>query len=335
MKIFIIGGTGNISSSITKMVQGLGHDITLFNFDTARPDWLLQEVRVISGSRKNLILFKDEILANGKYDCVIDMICFEPEDAEQDIFLFQGNTEQFIFCSTIDVYSKTPDRYPVDETFEISARPTFQYGFKKVRCEMLFWAADARGDFQLTVLRPAFTYNEAWSPGVHSFGGQSYHLDRIRKGKPFIMHGDGNSIWVASHRDDTARAFYGAIGNKLAYGHAYNVNGDEMMTHNHIWRTIAKLMGAPEPDFVYIPTDILTRLAPAESEWCRENFMHNVIVDNSKARRDLGFRYTISFEEGAERCLTNLLKNDLIEDCGNYPFYDAIIEKWQKAKDNL
>jgi nucleoside-diphosphate-sugar epimerase len=335
MKILLIGGTGNISTPITKMLQGKGHEITLFNYDATRPAWLLPEVKVISGNRKDMPQFKDQIFSNGKYDCVVDMICFEPEDAEKDISLFKGMTEQFIFCSTVDVYPKTPAHYPVDETMEISAKPTFQYGFKKVQCEKIFWEAHRKGDFQLTVLRPAFTYNKAWSPGIHSFGGQSYHLDRLGKGKPFIMHGDGSSVWVAAYRDDTARGFIGAIGNKISYGQAYNVNGDEMMTHNHIWRTIAKVMGAPEPDFVYIPTEILSLLAPTESEWCRENFMHNVIFDNSKAKRDLGYKYTISFEQGARMCLTHMKENNMIENSDNYPFYDEIIEKWQKITTKL
>ena len=335
MKLLIIGGTGNISTPITRMMQGKEHDITLFNFDQKRPEWLLPEVKVILGDRKDLPQYENQIFKGGSYDCVIDMICFEPEDAAKDIALFKGRTEQFIFCSTVDVYPKTPSCYPLSEETEIGALPSFQYGWKKVACEKLFWEAHHRGDFQLTVIRPAATYNESWSPGVHSFGGQTYHLDRIRKGKPIIMHGDGTSIWVASYRDDTARAFVGAAFNKVAFGQSYNATGDEWMTHNHIWRTIARLMSAPAPDFVYIPTLLLAKLAPVEAEWCRENFMHNNIFDNSKAKRDLGFQYTISYEEGVIKCLKYLKENNLIENCDNYPFYDRIVQEWRIMETEL
>jgi nucleoside-diphosphate-sugar epimerase len=179
-------------------------------------------------------------------------------------------------------------------------------------------------------MRPAYTYNETSSPGIHSFGGQKYHLDRLRKGLPFILHGDGTTISVATHRDDAARAFVGAIGNGRAYGQAYNVTGDEWMTQNHIWWTIARLMGAPEPDFVYIPTDLLHKLAPKESEWCMENFRHNIIYDNSKAKAELDFRYTVRYEEGARRCLEWLKSHDAIEDCSRYPFYDRLVETWRR-----
>ena len=335
MKILIIGGTGNISTPITRMLQGKGHDITLFNHDEIRPEWLLPEVRVISGNRKDLHLFESQIFIDGNYDCVIDMICFEPEDAVIDAVLFKGHTKQFIFCSTVDVYPKTPDRYPVNEDLKIGALPSFQYAWKKVECEKTLWQAHRRGDFQLTVLRPAATYNESWNPGVHSFGGQTYHLDRIRKGKPIIMHGDGTSIWVAAYRDDTASAFVAAAGNETAFGQAYNVTGDELMTHNRIWKTIARVMNAPEPDFVYIPSLLLANLAPVEALWCRENFMHNNIFDNSKAKRDLGFRYTVSYEEGVKKCIEFLTRHNLIENCDNYPFYDQIIQKWRNAINHL
>ncbi|NJK85931.1 MAG: NAD-dependent epimerase/dehydratase family protein [Bacteroidales bacterium] len=113
------------------------------------------------------------------------------------------------------MYTKTPHSYPVtEENANLGALPSFSYGFQKMLCENTFWEAHKKGDFQLTVIRPTFTYNESWSPGVHSFGGQSYHLDRLIKGKPIIMHGDGTSTWVATHRNDTAKAFIGAIGNK-------------------------------------------------------------------------------------------------------------------------
>jgi nucleoside-diphosphate-sugar epimerase len=335
MKLLIIGGTGNISTPITRMMQGKGHDITLFNYDKQRPEWLLPEVKVISGNRKDLPEYEKKIFSEGNYDCVIDMICFEPDDAAKDVKLFSGRTEQFIFCSTVDVYPKTPSQYPVTEEVEIDALPSFQYAYKKVLCEKILWTAAGAGNFHLTVLRPAATYNESWSPGVHSFGGQTYHLDRIRKGRPIILHGDGTSIWVASYRDDTARAFVNAAGNKVTYGQAYNVNGDELMTHNQMWRTIAIVMKAPEPDFVYIPTLLLANLAPVEAEWCRENFMHNNILDNSKAKRDIGFQYTITYKEGVKKCIAYLDQHNLIESCENYPFYDRIVEQWCEMEKEL
>jgi nucleoside-diphosphate-sugar epimerase len=121
----------------------------------------------------------------------------------------------------------------------------------------------------------------------------------------------------------------------VAFGQAYNVTGDELMTHNQMWRTIAMVMEAPEPDYVYIPSLLLAKLAPAEAEWCRENFMHNNIFDNSKAKCDLGFKYTVTYQEGVKKCITYLNKHNLIENCDNYPFYDIIANEWLTAEAKL
>lgn len=329
MKTLIIGGTGNISTAITRALLARGDDLTLFNYDKVTPDWL-RGAKVITGDRTERDDFRAKLAGSETFDCVLDMICYEPEDARCDIEVFRGRTRQFIFCSTVDVYPKTPASYPVtEESAELGARPSFPYGHKKMLCEQAMWEAHARGDFALTVIRPTFTYNETWSPGIHSFGGQTYHLDRLVKGKPFILHGDGTSLWVATHRDDTAHAFVGAAGNARTLGQAYHLAPDEWMTHNHIWRTLARLLDAPEPDFVYLPTDLLGRLAPKEAEWCVENFRHNNVFDAAKAKRDLGFRYTIPFEQGAKRCLDWLRANNKIEDCAKHPFYDRIVEAWR------
>jgi nucleoside-diphosphate-sugar epimerase len=336
MRILIIGGSGNISSAITRQLDASGAAVTLLKRSAATPDGS-RNVRVLQCNRTNRAAFKVCLSGEAPFDCVVDMVGYEPDDAASDVETFSGRTGQLIFCSTVDVYSKTPASYPVtEENGILEARPSFAYGWKKVECERILWQAQAARRFPVTLIRPAFTYNESWSPGVHSLGGaQTYHLDRLRKGLPIILHGDGNSIWTATHRDDVARAFVAAIGNGKAHGQAYHLAGDEWMTQNHIWRTIAGALGAPEPDFVYIPTDLLGRLAPAEAEWCVENFQYNNIFDCAKAKRDLGFRYTVPFAAGAARCVEYLTRNGKIEDCANYPFYDRIVDTWRKHADEM
>jgi heat shock protein HspQ len=63
--------------------------------------------------------------------------------------------------------------------------------------------------------------------------------------------------------------------------------------------------------------------------------MHNNIFDNSRAKKDLGFKYTVSYEEGVRKCITYLEKHNLIENCDNYPFYDRLVEKWRNAEEKL
>jgi nucleoside-diphosphate-sugar epimerase len=329
MKVLIIGGTGNISTAITRRLLQRGDEICLFKqTDTVPEEW--KGVRVITGDRTDRKRFSQVLRAEGPFDAVIDMICYDPEDAACDVEIFGSRTTQLIFCSTVDVYRKSSAAYPVREDAELGATPEFEYAYRKSACERLLWEAHSQRAFVLTVLRPAATYSDSRSPGVHSFGGQTYHLDRVRHGKPMIMHGDGMSIWVAAHSDDVSVAFANATGNPISYWKAYNVTGDEWMTQNDMWRVIARVLNAPDPDFVYIPSDLLARMAPVEAKWCFENFRFNNIFDNSKAKRELGFRYEIPFEVGARRAIERLAATGAIESWEKYPFYDSLVEKWRR-----
>ncbi len=139
MNILIIGGTGNISTPITRALLAKGHDLTLFNYDAKPPEWL-RGAGIITGDRTHRDDFRAKLSGAGPFDCVIDMICYEPEDAQCDIELFRGRTRQFIFCSTVDVYTKTPPWYPVtEENGILGALPSFPYAHKKMLCEQALW----------------------------------------------------------------------------------------------------------------------------------------------------------------------------------------------------
>ena len=147
MKLLVIGGTGNISTPITRALLVQGHELTVFNYDPKPPEWLTG-VKVVAGDRTHRDDFKTKLDGVGNFDCVIDMICYEPEDAQCDIEVFRGRTRQFLFCSTVDAYTKTPQRHPVtEENGVLGALPSFQYGYKKMLCEQALWEAHRRGDF--------------------------------------------------------------------------------------------------------------------------------------------------------------------------------------------
>ena len=333
MKILIIGGTGNISSSITNQILHAGHDLTIFTLpesdSTSKNSPIPEDAKSLLGDRRDYEKFDQMMKKAGSFDCVIDMFCFSPSDAESTIRSFRGKTSQVIFTSTVDVYTKKEIGYPLNEHSERKPSPSFGYAFEKEKCERLFEKAHFRGDFQLTVIRPAHTYSRFF---IHTLGWGTYFLDRIRKGKPMIVHGDGSSIWVATHSDDVARAYLGAIGNKKAFGKAYNLAGDEWMTWNAYHQILAKAIAAPEPELIHIPTDILVKIAPENAHWCEMNFSHNNIFNTTAAKEDLGFQYTIAWEQGSRLGYEWLNQRGLIENCNNYQFYDDIIDNWRDLK---
>lgn len=166
---------------------------------------------------------------------------------------------------------------------------------------------------------------------VTAVGNWLYLMKRLRERRPIIVHGDGSSLWVACHRDDVARAFVNAIGNPAAYGQCYQTTGEEWMTHDRYWRTIAAALGADEPVLVHMPTDLLKQVLPNRADWCHVNFRHPAIFDNAKAKRDLGFRYSISWAQGIADVIRRLDERGLIRQAAEEPYYDALLSAWEEA----
>lgn len=330
MKTLIIGGTGLISTPITRMLLERGDDVTLYNRGASKAR-VPEGWKSITGDRRDFAAFETQMEEAGTFDCVIDMICFRPEEAESDVRAFAGRTGQLIFCSTVDVYAKPAPRYPITEDTP-RHQPPWGYARDKTRCEEVFWEAQGRGELPVTVLRPAHTYHERGTIW-HSLGGKTTYVDRLRRGKPIIVHGDGSSLWSSCYAEDVARAFVQAVGNERALGMAYHLTGEEWMTWDQYHRTVAEAIGAPPPEAVHIPTDLLARLAPERAGICAVNFQFNNIFDNAAARRDLGFRYTVPFSEGARRVVGWLDANGQIEDSEEDPLDDKIIDLWRRLSE--
>jgi len=331
MNILIIGGTGLISTSISRQLLDAGHKLTLFNrgqTESRLPDGY----QVIRGERDDYAPFEEKMASAGPFDCVIDMVCSKSEQAESDIRAFKGRVGHFIFCSTVDVYTKPPVTFPVVESHERNARS--DYGRDKAKCEDLFMSAHHAGDFPVTIIRPASTYGEGGGI-IHTFGWDTYFLDRLRKGKPVIVHGDGEALWVSCHIDDVARGFVNAVGNETAFGNAYHLAGEEWQTWNQYHERLAEAIGAPKPTIVHIPTDILVRISPEHTTTTFLNFQYTNIFDNNAANRDLGFEATVDWRSGSKRTYDWLVEQDQIDDWQSFPLYDRVIERYRQQCNEL
>lgn len=327
MKILILGGTGLISTAITRQLLERGHNVTHFNRGQTEARIPAGTVNQIVGDRKDYPAFERQMQEAGHFDCVIDMICYTEEDAASLVRAFRGRIGQLIFCSTVDVYARPTVRFPIRE--DEPRGGVSAYGKAKVQCEDLLLEAHERGDFPVTVIRPAHTFGEGGRI-IHSMGWSTTYLDRIRKGKPIIVHGNGQSLWVSCHIDDVGQTFANAAGNANTFGKCYHVTGEDWTTWDHYTYSVAEALGAPEPTIVHIPADLLFRVAPDRARVCLENFQFNNIFDNAAARADLGFRYRIPFVEGVRRTYAWLEARGRIENSDDDPFYDRIIAAWER-----
>ncbi len=326
MKILIIGGTGLISTAITTQLLERGEDVTLYNRGKSEAR-IPEGAKTLLGDRREYAAFEAQMAEAGHFDCVIDMVGFSPADAESVVRAFKGRIGHFIFCSTVCVYGGPASRYPIRE--DEPRRPIGSYGANKVKCEDTLLAAHERGDFPATIMRPSQTYGEGGTI-VHSLGWRTTYLDRMRKGKPIIVHGDGSCLWAACHIDDVGRGFVGAVGNPKAFGKSYNLTGEEWMTWNRYHEGVAQALGVALPPLVHIPADLMAKIAPKHFGISIDIFQYPSIFDNSAAIADLGFRYTIPWVEGVRRTVAWLDERGKIENSDDDPFDDRVIAAWEQ-----
>jgi hypothetical protein len=107
------------------------------------------------------------------------------------------------------------------------------------------------------------------------------------------------------------------------------------LTWDAYHRLVADVLGAPPPNLVHIPTDLLVRIAPRAGTTCAANFRFPNIHDVTAARTDLGYRYAVSVRRGFAAIVAYLDTQRAIIDADSEPWYDAIINAWRAMSDEL
>ena len=296
MKVLFIGGTGIISSACSKLAIDRGIDLYLLNRGTSQrlpPDG----AHLLPGDIRNLELMKSA-LANQTFDAVVDWNVFTPEQAQQDIKLFRGSTAQYIFISSASVYQTPPASLPVTESTPLD-NPYWQYSRNKIACERALMQAYADEKFPVTIVRPSHTYDQTMLP-LH--GGYTM-VDRMRRGKKVIVHGDGTSLWTLTHHRDFAKGFVGLLGNSHAIGDAFHITSDEILTWNQIYDIVADAAGV-EPHLVHVASDYIAQFDQEWGDGLLGDKAHSMIFDNSKIKRIVpGFVASIPFSIGAREII--------------------------------
>ncbi len=237
MKVLFIGGSGIISSACSVLAVEQGIDLYLLNRGRTSHRPIPMGTKVLYGDIRDRAAVA-EMLADHTFDVVVDWVAFTPDHIATDLALFRGRAGQYIFISSASAYQKPPSRLPITEETPLD-NPFWEYSRNKIACEAMLTAAHHDGDFPVTIVRPSHTYDRTLLP-LH--GGYTI-IDRIRRGKPLLIHGDGTSLWTLTHHRDFARAFLGLVGEPRSIGEAYHITSDEWLTWNEIARLLGEAVG--------------------------------------------------------------------------------------------
>lgn len=338
MKALFIGGTGTISTAITRLIaQTEGWELYLINRGN-RNNILPDNVKTITVDINDEEEVKKR-LEGMTFDVVCDFIGFVKEQLERDYRIFKGKTRQFMYISSASAYEK-PLASPYITEGTALANPYWEYSRNKIACEDYLMKLYREEGFPVTIIRPSHTYDERNLPlAVHGKKGAWQVIKRMMEGKPVIVNGDGTTLWTVTHNSDFAKAFVGLMGNIHAIGEAFQITSDENLTWNQIHQIIADILGVEYRPY-FVSSAFLAEVGPdydfvgslLGDKAC------TVIFDCSKVKRAVpGFVCTTRFDQGARKTIEYILAHNECqrEDSEFDAWCDRVISALEEAKQKI
>ncbi|GHU85581.1 hypothetical protein FACS189473_4690 [Spirochaetia bacterium] len=287
--VLVIGGTGVISTEIVNRLCALSYEVTVFNRGQRKARYR-GKVETITGDKKDEAGFRAH-LASRRFDGVIDMISYNPEDAALTLDALGDRGGHFIFTSTVAAYKRPVRQAPIVETNELfDSESFFPYGYHKARMETFLRTKMA--EFPITAIRPSLTFGIG-SKNVGIMRNNYGIIRRLRQGKPIVVFGDGTNPWAWTFAPDLAKAYAGALCRPVCYGQIYHATSDDRHIWDDLYLEFGRAAGA-EPHLIHISTEMLMYASSDVFSHIQQEKMHCGLFDNTKIRRDVP-EFTIDY----------------------------------------
>jgi nucleoside-diphosphate-sugar epimerase len=312
-----------MSQAVSKLAVEKGIDLYLFNRGNNN-QFAPPESKIIEGNIRDFSETKEK-LKNYKFDVVIDFVAFTAEHVKNDIKLFKDQIEQYIFISSASAYQKPQTNYLIDESTPL-ANPYWEYSRNKIACEDVLINEYRKNAFPFTIVRPSHTYSKNYIPASINSSKSWTLVDRMRRGKKILVHGDGTSLWTMTHNSDFAKGIVGLIGNIKAIAHAFHITSDESLNWNQIYRSIARAAGV-KIDIVHAASEKIAQYDNKYRGSLLGDKAVSVVFDNTKIKNFVPeFKAITSFAEGIQKTVGWF---------DNNPEYKEVDNEWNKLIDKI
>ncbi len=333
MKLLFIGGTGLISSACSELAVQRGHELFLLNRSSSAKYSAPKHAAVLQADIHADTAHLSALLADHRFDAVIDFIAFSPQDIERDISLFQEKTDQFVFISSASAYQKPVKNYLITEETPLE-NPFWEYSRNKIACEEKLMDEFRANGFPATIIRPSHTYGPSQIPSaVGSWQHPWTLINRMKRGQPVIVPGDGTSLWVLTWNEDFAVGLLGLLGNKKAIGEAFQITSDEVLSWDQIHLEMYQALGQTS-NVVHIPGDFIARFDNDAIGSLIGDKSNSVVFDNSKIKRFVPeYNCKVNWSEGLRRSLAWFEAHPQFRtiDGESNQLWDRIIGEYKKA----
>ncbi|WP_329000273.1 NAD-dependent epimerase/dehydratase family protein [Kribbella sp. NBC_00709] len=292
LRVLFLGGTGIISSACSSRAVESGLELTVLNRGKTSTRPLAAEARQITADLDDPATLAS--IAREDFDVVVDWLAFTPEQVRARTDALRGHVGQYVFISSASAYQTPPARLPITESTPLR-NPFWQYSRNKIACEDLLTGLYRDENYPVTIVRPSHTYDRTLVP----FDGGWTIVERMRRGQPVVVHGDGTSLWTLTHHRDFARGLVPLLGHPRTIGDTFQITSDDVLTWDQIAHTLAAAAGTTA-QIVHVPSDAIAAVHPGWGDGLLGDKTHSAVFDNTKLRQVVpDYVATIPFETGA------------------------------------
>ncbi|MHB1130853.1 MAG: NAD-dependent epimerase/dehydratase family protein [Chloroflexota bacterium] len=294
MKILVTGGAGFIGSHVTEAYLAAGHEVVVVDdLSTGRAENLPSDVRVLQVDIRSprfadlVAAERPDVVNHHAAQISVNFSVREPaQDAAINILgslnvldaCVRNGVRRFIYISSGGAAVGEPQYLPVDEAHPVD--PLSPYGCSKHSVEHYLFLFRKLSGLDYVVLRYPNVYGPRQDP-LGEAGVVAIFTGLMLRGQPARINGTGEQERDYIHVADLARANVLAL--EAPAGEMYNTGTGVGTSVNEIFRLLAAAA-----DY---------RLAPVHGP-ALPGEVYKIYLESSKAARDLGWRPTISLEDG-------------------------------------
>ncbi|NDV51652.1 dTDP-glucose 4,6-dehydratase [Salipiger sp. PrR003] len=329
MKLLVTGGAGFIGSAVVRLAIARGHEVV--NLDALTYAACLDNVASVSGSP--LYAFEqadirdraalDRIFAAHKPDAVMHLAAeshvdrsidgpgdfietnitgtYNMLEAARAYWTAQGKPESFRFhhISTDEVFGSLPADPSVQFTEETPYDPRSPYSASKASSDHLVRA------WHETYGLPVVLTNCSNNYGPYHFPEKLIPVVILNAlaGKPLPIYGTGENIRDWLYVEDHADALLLVV-EKGQLGRSYNIGGENERTNLELVKTLCAILDAKRPKQSGSYADQICFVTDRPGHDAR------YAIDPSRIREELGWRPSVTVEEGLEKTVQWYLDNE-------------------------
>ena len=246
MRVLVMGGTRFNGLALVHELAKHGHEVTILNRGQTEAH-LPHGVRRLYADRTDHAQLAG-VLGKEEFDVVQDISGYHVDDLKPMVEIFRNRIGHYIFASSTVIYGPTKilpirESHPVD----LSERQS-EYGRQKLVCEAYLFGEYRANGFPATTV----PFSMVFGPNNNIVEREQRMFQRLLRGRPVMIPGDGTTLSQIGHVDDEAVALRMLMMQPQTFGKRYNLTGKDYWSDEGYVDTFAEIVGVT-PEKVFIP----------------------------------------------------------------------------------